>query len=1310
MAPNPAVPAGCAWLVLTLATIAIATTSRGPAASPSAACSSATQACTVAELESVCTSQTWEDASTQFIPAHDSSSRDRREPLRSGPATVTCPLPTSRITASSNWRSCCTIGSALDVIGPLSCTVFGSANGAGIQFLDGPCVGWYEDLNISSLPDQCITYLAKLNQLELTFPPLVDADVWTVLPSLVNISSLTISGGVVQLETAGWTGSQISTLDLSNNALGVLLPNAWDMLPNLRTMDLSGNNMYAFSPTMFQSSTLLLNLDLSNNALQRLPPWTAQQHALISLELAHNYLTTLSADVLPAAPDLRSITLHHNNLASLEPDTFAHMLQIQRLDLSYNALTAISLEWFAHQQELNQIDLSFNAITSLPNVGLTNTALTSMALTDNSLTILPPLLLAKLNLNVLALDNNQLTVLPDTLTALSLNTFSAANNLLTTLPNGFFSSNNLQELSLNNNRIASLDNAVHSGSATINAIPLLDVSHNLLTTIPPALLGSASNIVKLNDNRLTELHPSSTPDSMTSLDVSENALTTLDERLWSAQSMLQFANLGFNQITHLPALPTSCSLAMLSLNDNPLQGWPAGLDNCSLVQLNISNTHLTLTQRQAAILANVNNLQAFNIDVDMNVISAMPFLDSLVLGGTFLCPRGGVLHLELPPTVTYLALTDTKCEVISIDAPGLRDLDLSGNSDMYEATVKGPNLITTVQLLRCNSLTQLNMPAIAELSLSDFPAGFTDALCLYQGSSILRLQAMQANTSTMDAFSKLLLRCGEVVGQLDLSNNPWLDDVEIFRAALQRPYVVNADTNLLGPDGQVHLTFQATAVMNRPSALQLYLAGLPVQCLTRGHFATARLLNGNSQPVAIHQYECSCAPGYAQSGTRCVSKTPFLATAAGVVTVVASTLAVTACLMALVLYGRRYMNLRGELHEAYDDLDIHQQLLAEKEDEVVRLKKAWEIEASELDLDGRLDLESPGASGEVHSGTWGNVRVAVKVLRASLAQFDERSREEFESEVAFLQKTRHPNLVRFFGAGTLSSGCPFLVLELVELGSYQKFLRNSLGPDLDFAIRLRILVDVCRGVGFLHSLGLIHRDLKPAISSTGLYAAHLHRFFLVMDDVGNILIDRIRGDLIAKVTDFGTLRTLMDTSMPMAERRAELKRQRQAARGDHSNTSSGIDAIDLSRSGGALSQASAAPSDPASSRTLTAAVGTPLYCAPEVLRGDEYHLPADMYSFGVTMWETATRALPDLLALTYGDQTPSGPFLSTLLRTIEEGHQLILDPEMDVPDGYADLMERCLQRDPALRPTCEETRHTLERLVAALHPEDDVEV
>jgi serine/threonine protein kinase len=87
------------------------------------------------------------------------------------------------------------------------------------------------------------------------------------------------------------------------------------------------------------------------------------------------------------------------------------------------------------------------------------------------------------------------------------------------------------------------------------------------------------------------------------------------------------------------------------------------------------------------------------------------------------------------------------------------------------------------------------------------------------------------------------------------------------------------------------------------------------------------------------------------------------------------------------------------------------------------------------------------------------------------------------------------------------------------------------------------------------------------------------------------------------------------------------------------------------------------------------------YMAPEVLRGKPYTKAADIYSFGIIMWEM-TSGVPSF-------------------HNIPHDHHLLLDicrgkrPEIiegTIPE-YTELMKRCWNNDPKKRPTAKELRH-----------------
>jgi ankyrin repeat protein len=85
--------------------------------------------------------------------------------------------------------------------------------------------------------------------------------------------------------------------------------------------------------------------------------------------------------------------------------------------------------------------------------------------------------------------------------------------------------------------------------------------------------------------------------------------------------------------------------------------------------------------------------------------------------------------------------------------------------------------------------------------------------------------------------------------------------------------------------------------------------------------------------------------------------------------------------------------------------------------------------------------------------------------------------------------------------------------------------------------------------------------------------------------------------------------------------------------------------------------------------------GTPQWMAPEVLRAEEYDEKADIYSFGIVLWELFTR------------QTPYAK-----LSAMEVGKKVLtenLRPPIpkNCPPDFAKLMQECWSETPAKRPT-----------------------
>ncbi|KAG2377713.1 hypothetical protein C9374_008798 [Naegleria lovaniensis] len=165
--------------------------------------------------------------------------------------------------------------------------------------------------------------------------------------------------------------------------------------------------------------------------------------------------------------------------------------------------------------------------------------------------------------------------------------------------------------------------------------------------------------------------------------------------------------------------------------------------------------------------------------------------------------------------------------------------------------------------------------------------------------------------------------------------------------------------------------------------------------------------------------------------------------------------------------------------------------------------KSFIIAAKDLEI---LRKIAEGGMGCVYLGKWKGTLVAIKSLKLLTAELldDETKQEEFEKEVSLLASLRHPCILTFYGI-CLTEECKFMITEYLDNGSLDKILyKCRMGMiQLSFIDKLRILIQVARGMDYLHSLqpAIVHRDLKP----------------------GNLLLDK---NMNCKVCDFGLSRTI----------------------------------------------------------------------------------------------------------------------------------------------------------------------------------------
>ena len=261
-----------------------------------------------------------------------------------------------------------------------------------------------------------------------------------------------------------------------------------------------------------------------------------------------------------------------------------------------------------------------------------------------------------------------------------------------------------------------------------------------------------------------------------------------------------------------------------------------------------------------------------------------------------------------------------------------------------------------------------------------------------------------------------------------------------------------------------------------------------------------------------------------------------------------------------------------------------------------------------------LEPIARGGMGQVYKARDARLNRIV-ALKVSVDEFDRR----FKREARAVASLNHPHIASVYGldeSPSAESGqaATALVMELVEGEDLSQRIDRGAIP-IDEAVS--IATQIAEALEAAHEQGIIHRDLKPA----------------------NI---KIRGDGTVKVLDFG-LAKAMDPPSPSAT---------------------------VGEPGYAMNS----PTLTARATQLGVILGTAAYMAPEQARGKAVDRRADIWAFGVVLYEmlTGARAFP-------GDDITDT--LAAVLRSEPEWNLL----PRDLSPTLLTFLKRCLQKDPKQR-------------------------
>jgi serine/threonine-protein kinase len=128
-------------------------------------------------------------------------------------------------------------------------------------------------------------------------------------------------------------------------------------------------------------------------------------------------------------------------------------------------------------------------------------------------------------------------------------------------------------------------------------------------------------------------------------------------------------------------------------------------------------------------------------------------------------------------------------------------------------------------------------------------------------------------------------------------------------------------------------------------------------------------------------------------------------------------------------------------------------------------------------------------------------RTAIKVLKKTIGTDEFAHR--FEREVQLVSQLRHPNTVQIYDFGRTSDGQPYYVMEYIEGVTLTGLVEHS-GPVPPGRV-IHILRQIAAALREAHSVGLVHRDVKP----------------------DNVMLCRRGEDDFVKLLDFGLVKDVL---------------------------------------------------------------------------------------------------------------------------------------------------------------------------------------
>lgn len=131
-----------------------------------------------------------------------------------------------------------------------------------------------------------------------------------------------------------------------------------------------------------------------------------------------------------------------------------------------------------------------------------------------------------------------------------------------------------------------------------------------------------------------------------------------------------------------------------------------------------------------------------------------------------------------------------------------------------------------------------------------------------------------------------------------------------------------------------------------------------------------------------------------------------------------------------------------------------------------------EIEYSELEIGAQI---GQGGFSIIKTGSWRGTSVAIKIIFDPM--MTDELIDEITNEIRMVSLLRHPNIVTLMGVSTIPPNIA-IAFENLEAGSLYDYLHTPPYKEISMNDRLKIARQVACAFEFMHTSGIVHRDLK----------------------------------------------------------------------------------------------------------------------------------------------------------------------------------------------------------------------------------------